>query len=140
MSPATEPPAPSDYEVLRTDLIEILSRPDAPKVTEVIGISGSGKTTLAGQAAAALQAVDPDRIPVYVRVRKDAVFRDVLSGVAFYLLRRDLPELFGPAIEPRVADDTIIGRLAEICCGLKRPVQLFFDLVEGTCSPEFGRD
>lgn len=140
MSPATEPPAPSGFEVLRADLIEILSAHDAAKVTEVIGISGAGKTTLAGQAAAALRAVDPDRVPVYVRVRKDAVFRDVLSGVAFYLLRRGLPELFGPAIESRIADDTVIGRLAEICCGLKRPIQLLFDLVDGACSPEFGRD
>ena len=140
MSPATEPPIPAASDIRRPDLTDDLVKPETPKVVEVVGISGSGKTTLAAQAAAALQDFDPDRLPIYVRVRANAAFRDVMSGVAFHLLRRGMPDLFGLAVESRPADETVIDRLAEICSGLSRPVQILLDLVEGTCNPQFGRD
>jgi hypothetical protein len=140
MSAATEPPiAPADW-ILRPDLTDALVKPEAATVVEVVGISGSGKTALAAQAAAALEDHDPGRLPIYVRVRADAAFRDVMSGVSFYLLRRGIPDLFGLAVESKPADETVIDRLAQICSGLSRPVQLLLDLAEGACNVQFGRD
>ncbi len=83
MSAATEPPIPPANGILRSDLTDGLVKPGAAMVVEVVGISGSGKTTLAAQAAAALEDHDPGRLPIYVRVRGDAAFRDVMSGVLF---------------------------------------------------------
>ena len=140
MSAASEPPTPPAGGVLRPDLTDKLVKPGTATVIEVIGISGSGKTTLAAQVASALEDHDPGRLPVYVRVRADAAFRDVMSGIAFYLLRRGIPELFGLAVESTPADETVIDRLAEICSGLPRPVQLLLDLTEGAASAQFGRD
>ncbi len=140
MSAATEPPIPPTDGISRPDLTGGLVKPGAATVVEVVGISGSGKTTLAAQAAAALRDQDPERLPVYVRVRADAAFRDVMSGVSFYLLRRGVPELFGFAVESNPADETVIDRLAEICSGLSRPVQLLLDLAEGSCNAQFGQD
>ncbi|MFG1425993.1 HEAT repeat domain-containing protein [Roseixanthobacter glucoisosaccharinicivorans] len=140
MSAATEPPVPPANGILRPDLIDGLVKPGSATVVEVVGISGSGKTTLAAQAAAALEDHDPGRLPIYVRVRADAAFRDVMSGVSFHLLRRGIPDLFGLAVESKPADETVIDRLAEICSGLSRPVQLLLDLAEGTCNAQFGRD
>lgn len=140
MSAATEPPIPPVDGVLRPDLTDVLVKPGAATVVEVIGISGSGKTTLAAQAAAALEEHDPGRLPIYVRVRAGVAFRDVMSGIAFHLLRRGIPDLFGLAVDSKPADDTVIDRLAEVCSGLPQPVQLLFDLVEGGCNAQFGRD
>ncbi|MCF4995411.1 hypothetical protein GIW69_07475 [Pseudomonas syringae] len=140
MSAATEPPIPPVAGILRPDLTDGLVKPGASTVVEVIGISGSGKTTLAAQAAAALEDHDPGRLPIYVRVRADVAFRDVMSGVAFHLLRRGIPDLFSLAVDSKSADETVIARLAEVCSGLSRPVQLLFDLVEGACNAQFGRD
>lgn len=140
MSAATEPPVPTANAIERPDLRDGLITSGAATVTEVIGISGSGKTTLAAQAAVALADHDPGRLPVYVRVRRDTAFRDVLSGVAFLLLRRGVPELFAPAVGSRPADDTVIDRLAELCGSLSRPIQLLLDLAEGSCNSQFGRD
>ncbi|WP_162631604.1 ATP-binding protein [Burkholderia sp. JP2-270] len=140
MSAASEPPDVPAGGVLRPDLTDKLVKPGTATVIEVIGISGSGKTTLAAQAASALEDYDPRRLPIYVRVRADAAFRDVISGVSFHLLRRGIPELFGLAVESKPADETVIDRLAEICSGLPRPVQLLFDLVEGAASAQFGHD
>lgn len=140
MSAATEPPIPPADGILRPDLTDGLVKPGAATVIEVVGISGSGKTTLAAQAAAALEDHDPGRLPIYVRVRADAAFRDVMSGVSFHLLRRGIPDLFGLAVESKPADETVIDRLAEICSGLSRPVQLLLDLAEGACNAQFGRD
>lgn len=140
MSAASEPPDLPAGGVLRPDLTDKLVKPGTATVIEVIGISGSGKTTLAAQAASALQDHDPCRLPIYVRVRADAAFRDVMSGVSFHLLRRGIPELFGLAVESQPADETVIDRLAEICSGLPRPVQLLLDLTEGAASAQFGRD
>lgn len=140
MSAATEPPIPPANGILRPDLTDGLVKPGAATVIEVVGISGSGKTTLAAQAAAALEDHDPGRLPIYARVRADAAFRDVMSGVSFHLLRRGIPNLFGLAVESKPADETVIDRLAEICSGLSRPVQLLLDLTEGTCNAQFGRD
>ena len=140
MSAASEPPIPPVGGILRPDLTDGLVRPGTATVVEVIGISGSGKTTLAAQAAAALEDQDPGRLPIYVRVRADVAFRDVMSGVAFHLLRRGMPELFGLAVDSKPADETVIDHLAEICSGLSQPVQLLLDLVEGACNAQFGRD
>lgn len=140
MSAASEPPDLPAGGVLRPDLTDKLVKPGTATVIEVIGISGSGKTTLAAQAASALGDHDPCRLPIYVRVRADAAFRDVMSGVSFHLLRRGIPELFGLAVESKPADETVIDRLAEICSGLPRPVQLLLDLTEGAASAQFGRD
>jgi hypothetical protein len=140
MSAATEPPIPPPDGILRRDLTDELVKPGAATVIEVVGISGSGKTTLAAQAAAALENCDPGRLPIYVRVRADAAFRDVMSGVSFNLLRRGIPELFGLAVESKRADETVIDRLAEICSGLSRPVLLLLDLAEGACNAQFGLD
>jgi len=140
MSSATEPPIPPVNGILRPDLINGLVKPGVATVVEVIGISGSGKTTLAGQAAAVLKSSDPVRLPVYVRVRADAAFRDVISGVAFHLLRRGIPDLFGLAVESKSADETVIDSMAKICSGLSQSVQLLLDLVEGTCNTQFSRD
>ncbi len=140
MSAATEPPIPPADGILRPDLIDGLVKPGAATVVEVVGISGSGKTTLAAQAAAALEDHDPGRLPIYVRVRADAAFRDVMSGVSFHLLRRGIPDLFGLAVESKPADETVIDRLAEICSGLSRPVLLLLDLADGVCNAQFGRD
>lgn len=140
MSAATEPPIPPANGILRPDLTDALVQPGAAVVVEVVGISGSGKTTLAAQAAAALEDHDPGRLPIYVRVRRDAAFRDVMSGVSFHLLRRGIPDLFGLAVESKPADDAVIDRLAEICSGLPRPVQLLLDLAEGACNAQFGLD
>lgn len=140
MSAATAPPTPPTDGILRPDLTDGLVMRGAPMIIEVVGISGSGKTTLAAQAAVALADHDPDRLPIYVRVRADAAFRDVMSGVSFYLLRRGVPDLFGLAVESKPADETVIDRLAEICSGLSRPVQLLLDLADGACNAQFGRD
>ncbi len=140
MSAATEPPIPPANGILRSDLTDGLVKPGSATVVEVVGISGSGKTTLAAQAAAALEDHDPGRLPIYVRVRADAAFRDVMSGVSFHLLRRGIPDLFGLAVESKPADETVIDRLAEICSGLSRPVLLLLDLAEGACNAQFGRD
>lgn len=140
MSSATEPPIAPAEAISRRDLVDPLITPTAATVVEVIGISGSGKTTLAAQAASALRDHDPARLPIYVRVRADAAFRDVMSGIAFHLLRRGTPDLFGLAVESKPADETVIDRLAEICSGLSRPVQLLLDLADGSCSTQFGRD
>lgn len=140
MSAATEPPIPPAHGILRPDLTDGLVKPGVATVIEVIGISGSGKTTLAAQAAAALEDYDPGRLPIYVRVRADAAFRDVMSGISFHLLRRGIPDLFGLAVENKPADETVIDRLAEICSGLSRPVLLLLDLAEGACNAQFGRD
>lgn len=140
MSAAAEPPIPPADGILRLDLTDGLVKPGSAMVIEVVGISGSGKTTLAAQAAAALADHDPGRLPIYVRVRANAAFRDVMSGVSFHLLRRGIPDLFGPAVESRPADETVIDRLAEICSGLSRPVLLLLDLAEGGCNAQFGRD
>ncbi|OZB70585.1 hypothetical protein [Thiomonas sp. 13-64-67] len=140
MSAATEPPIPPENGILRSDLTDGLVKPGSATVVEVVGISGSGKTTLAAQAAAALEDYDPGRLPIYVRVRANAAFRDVMSGVAFHLLRRGIPDLFALAVESKPANETVIDRLAEICSGLSRPVQLLLDLAEGTCNAQFGRD
>lgn len=140
MSAATEPPIPPVDGILRPDLTDGLAKPGATTVVEVIGISGSGKTTLAAQAAAALEDHDPGRLPIYVRVRADVAFRDVMAGVSFHLLRRGIPDLFGLAVDSKPADETVIERMAEVCSGLFRPVQLLFDLVDGACNPQFGRD
>ena len=140
MSAATEPPIPPANGILRPDLTDGLVKPGAATVIEVVGISGSGKTTLAAQAATALEDHDPGRFPIYVRVRADAAFRDVMSGVSFHLLRRGISDLFGLAVESKPADETVIDRLAEICSGLSRPVQLLLDLAEGACNAQFGRD
>lgn len=140
MSAATEPPAPPENSILRLDLTEALIKPESATVIEVVGISGSGKTTLAAHAAVALADYDPGRLPIYVRVRADATFRDVISGISFYLLRRGMPELFGLAVDSQPADETVIERLAEICSGLLQPVLLLLDLAEGTCNTHFGRD
>lgn len=140
MSSATAPPIPPPTSVVRRDLIEPLVSPAGAIVVEVIGISGSGKSTLAAQAAAALADLEPVCLPIYVRVRADASFRDVMSGVAFYLLRRGTPDIFGLAVESKLADETVIERLAELCRGLPLPVLLLLDLVEGSCSIQFGRD
>ncbi len=140
MSAATEPPIAPENGVLRPDLINGLVKPVSAAIIEVVGISGSGKTTLAAQAAAALMDHDPARLPIYVRVRIDATFRDVMSGISFHLLRRGIPELFGLAVASKPADETVIDRLAEVCSGLDRPIQLLLDLVEGTCNAQFGRD
>jgi hypothetical protein len=140
MSAATEPPIPPADGILRPDLTDGLVKPGAATVVEVVGISGSGKTTLAAQAAAALEDHDPGRLPIYVRVRADAAFRDVMSGVSFHLLRRGIPDLFGLAVESKPADETVIDRLAEICSGLSQPVQLLLDLADGACNAQFGRD
>ncbi|MGZ4971864.1 MAG: hypothetical protein ACXWDN_03820, partial [Limisphaerales bacterium] len=140
MSAATEPPTPTAEGIVRPDLIDGLVKPGTATIIEVVGISGSGKTTLAAQAAAALVDHDPERLPIYVRVRADAAFRDVMSGISFYLLRRGICDLFGLAVESKPADETVINRLAEICSGLSRPVQLLLDLVDGTSNAQFGRD
>lgn len=140
MSAATEPPSAPENGILRPDLIDGLVKPGSAAIIEVVGISGSGKTTLAAQAAAALMDHDPTRLPIYVRVREDATFRDAMSGVSFHLLRRGMPELFGLAVASKPADETVIDRLAEICSGLNRPVQLLLDLVDGACNAQFGRD
>jgi hypothetical protein len=140
MSAATEPPIPPADGILRPDLTDGLVKPGAATVVEVVGISGSGKTTLAAQAAAALEDHDPGRLPIYVRVRADAAFRDVMSGVSFHLLRRGIPDLFGLAVESKPADETVIDRLAEICSGLSQPVELLLDLADGACNAQFGRD
>ncbi|CAE6827947.1 HEAT repeat domain-containing protein [Xanthomonas arboricola] len=140
MCAATEPPVPPANAIERPDLRDGLITSDAAKFTEVIGISGSGKTTLAAQAAAALADHEPERLPIYVRVRRDTTLRDVLSGVAFLLLRRGIPELFALAVRSRPADDTVIDQLGRLCGRLSRPVQLLLDLAEGSCNPQFGRD
>jgi hypothetical protein len=140
MSAATEPPTPPADGILRSDLTDGLVKRGAATVVEVVGISGSGKTTLAAQAAAALADHDPGRLPIYVRVRADAAFRDVMSGISFYLLQRGVPDLFGLAVKSKPAAETVIDRLAEICSGLPQPVQLLLDLADGTCNAQFGRD
>ncbi|MBY3574324.1 HEAT repeat domain-containing protein [Rhizobium laguerreae] len=140
MSSATEPPLPPAASIVRRDLIEPLASPAAAKVVEVVGISGSGKTTLAAQAAATATDHEPACLPVYVRVQADAAFRDVMSGIAFHLLRRGMPDIFGLAVESKPADDTVINRLAELCNSLPRPLVLLLDLVEGSCNTQFGRD
>jgi len=140
MSAASEPPVLSANAIERPDLRDSLVSRGVATVTEVIGISGSGKTTLAAQAAAAMADHEPDRLPIYVRVRHDAALRDVLSGVAFLLLRRGVPELFAPAVGSRPADDSVIDQLANLCSNLPRPVQLLLDLSEGSCNAQFARD
>lgn len=140
MSAATEPPVPPADGIKRPDLSDGLVKPGAATVVEVVGISGSGKTTLAAQAAAALEDHDPGRLPIYVRVRAEAAFRDVMSGISFHLLRRGIPDLFGLAVESKEADETVIDRLADVFSGLSRPVQLLLDLADGACNAQFGRD
>lgn len=140
MTAATEPPIALANAIERPDLRDSLIARGAATFTEVIGISGSGKTTLAAQTAAALADREPDRLPIYVRVRRDAVLRDVLSGVAFLMMRRGIPELFPLAVHGRPADDTVIDQLAQLCGRLPRPVQLLLDLAEGSCNAQFGRD
>nr|WP_315594884.1 hypothetical protein [uncultured Cupriavidus sp.] len=140
MSAATAPPTPPEKGILRPDLTDALVKPGVAAVIEVVGISGSGKTTLAAQSAASLANYDPGRIPIYVRVRENAAFRDVMSGISFYLLRQGIPDLFGLAVLSKPADDTVIHRLAEICSGLSQRVQLMLDLVDGASNAQFGRD
>ncbi len=140
MSLATDPPSTKADGVLRRDLTDVLTKQWSGTVVETIGISGSGKTFLAAQAAAQSRVYDPHRLTIYVRVRADVAFRDVLAGAAFYLLSCGAPELFALAVESKPSDEAIIARLAEIYAGLSRPVLLLLDLVDGGCDGQFGRD
>ncbi|MCR8715070.1 HEAT repeat domain-containing protein [Stenotrophomonas indicatrix] len=140
MAAATAPPVASAYAIERPDLRDRLFERGAATFTEVIGISGSGKTTLAAQTAAALADREPDRLLIYVRVRHDAALRDVLSGVAFFMMRRGIPDLFSLAVHSRPADETVIDEIAQLCGQLPRPIQLLLDLAEGSCNAQFGRD
>lgn len=140
MSVATEPPVLRAGDVWRSDLVGMLVTADGAVAVEAIGISGSGKTTLAAQAAHELLERDPQSIPIYIRVRQDATFRDAMASAAFYLFQKGIGELFALTVESQPADDTVIARFAQLCAGLSQPIFLLLDLVEGRCNDEFAND
>lgn len=140
MTMVCEAPVLEETILRRPGLIQdILARIEQGPL-EITGISGSGKTTLASELIEWLKKLKLDVQPLYVAVRSDRSFRDVIAGIAFHLRRLGKDDLFSISVRYGTSDERAITEIAQALCSVTIPLLVIIDLVDGTCSNSFASD
>lgn len=132
------PPEIKTEHIERLELLrEIDNKVNANKTVEVIGVSGSGKTSLSPFILKKFKSQHQNAVTLYLEVNKTDSFRDLLSGICFYLHRFNIKEPFSEAINHEASTIDLVEKLANALSKIKLPCLAVIDFREGSCSDLF---
>ncbi|OJA04226.1 hypothetical protein [Halomonas sp. QHL1] len=140
MSMVCCPQSLQETDIRRTKLVdEVLNSVESGPL-EITGISGSGKTTLASEILERIESTNTRTKPIYMAVRSDKDFRDVISGVAFNLRSYGIDDLLPIAVNYRSSDESSLLDSAKFLSSVDIDLLCIIDLVDGQCSNTFSRE
>lgn len=140
MTMVCSPQSLQETDIRRTKLVDKVLNSVQSGALEITGISGSGKTTLASEI---LEHIESDNTPtksIYMSVRSDKDFRDVISGVAFNLRNYGIDDLLPIAVNYQSSDESSLLDSARFLSSIDIDLLCIIDLVDGQCSNNFARE
>ena len=140
MVPVRLPPTKEEYHITRPDLVENITSSEAVNTIEVVGGSGTGKTMLAAEIFEFQDITSYQGEFLYIEVRDDISFRDVISGVAFHLRRMGHPEAFKVAIDYEISVMDFVKKMAKTLSIINTETTIIIDFVDGSCTPSFSNE
>jgi len=127
-------------DIRRNELVnEVLNSVEIGAL-EITGISGSGKTTLASEILEYIESKNISMQPIYLAVRADKDFRDVISGIAFNLRSYGIDDLLPIAVNYKSSDEKSLIDSARFLSSIDMDLLCIIDLVDGQCSNTFSRE
>ena len=133
------PQFPKNY-IKRKDLLVDVNTAIKQGAVEIIGVSGSGKTSFSREIIENFKKTNGKVIALYLEVRRDNSFRDVLTGIAYYLLRYKIKTPFQHIINYNTPSQDLIEEMAGIFSEINIPCLALVDLTEGYCNDTFAKD
>jgi len=140
MTMVCSPQSLQETDIRRTKLVnEVLNSVESGAL-EIIGISGSGKTILASEILERIESKRTLIKPIYMAVRSDRDFRDVVSGIAFNLRSYGIDDLLPLAIDYESSNEKSLVDSARFLSFVDMDLLCIIDLVDGQCSSTFSRE
>ncbi|MDC5703461.1 DUF4297 domain-containing protein [Vibrio europaeus] len=140
MTMVCSPQSIQETDIRRTKLVDKVLSDVQLGALEVIGISGSGKTTLASEIIERVELESTPTKAIYLAVRSDRDFRDVISGIAFNLRNSGVDGLLPIAVNYQSSDESSLLKSAKFLSSINIDLLCIIDLVDGQCSNTFSRE
>jgi hypothetical protein len=140
MTMVCSPQSLQETDIRRTKLVDEVLNSIESGALEITGISGSGKTTLASEILERMESEGTLRKPIYMAVRSDKDFRDVISGIAFNLRNYGIDDLLPIAVNYQTSDESSLLDSARFLSAIDIDLLCIIDLVDGQCSNTFSRE
>lgn len=140
MTMVCSPQTLQETDIRRAKLVDEVLNSVESGALEITGISGSGKTTLASEILERIESKNTRTKPIYMAVRSDKDFKDVISGVAFNLRNYGIDDLLPIAVNYRSSDESSLLDSAKFLSSVDIDLLCIIDLVDGHCSNTFSRE